>query len=112
MRLTCNAISLFLFMVTHTFCRSSDFVLLDDDHLRKLDNVSRAARDARDDLKQAYHNDRSAQLRASMQRSKSSSEVRIQFFHLIFPVNVSIRWLERLILIRRRHGFGVGPLLS
>ncbi|KAJ7124938.1 hypothetical protein C8R44DRAFT_702862 [Mycena epipterygia] len=66
---------------------SSDFVLLDDDHLRKLDNASRAARDARDDLKQAYHNDRSAQLRASMQRSKSSSEMarEVDSSHLSSP---------------------------
>jgi len=54
---------------------SGDFVLLDEDRLRELDNTSRAAREARDGLKQAYHNDRTAQLRASMQRSKSSSEM-------------------------------------
>ncbi|KAJ7755726.1 hypothetical protein DFH07DRAFT_488949 [Mycena maculata] len=54
---------------------SGDFVLLDEDRLRELDNVSRVAREARDGLKQAYHNDRTAQLRASMQRSKSTSEI-------------------------------------
>ncbi|KAJ7874707.1 hypothetical protein B0H14DRAFT_2173355, partial [Mycena olivaceomarginata] len=55
---------------------SSDFVVLDESHLRDLDNASRAARAARDDLKQTYENDRTAQLRASMRRSKSNSEMR------------------------------------
>ncbi|KAF7362075.1 hypothetical protein MVEN_00553100 [Mycena venus] len=54
---------------------SSDFVLLDEDRLRELDNASRAARAAREDLKQTYENDRTAQLQASMRRSKSSSQL-------------------------------------
>jgi hypothetical protein len=59
---------------------SGDFVLFDEAHLRELDNTSRAAREARDGLNHEYK-DRTAQLRASMQRSKSSSEVR-NSFHL------------------------------
>ncbi|KAJ6558540.1 hypothetical protein DFH09DRAFT_1163131 [Mycena vulgaris] len=54
---------------------SGDFVLLDDDHLRDLDNASRAAREARHDLKQSFDAIRSAKLRASMQHSKRSSEM-------------------------------------
>lgn len=68
--------------------RSSDFVVLDESHLRDLDNASRAARAARDDLKQTYENDRTAQLRASMRRSKSNSEVRQQIFFDASPTNV------------------------
>ncbi|KAJ7209622.1 hypothetical protein GGX14DRAFT_452266 [Mycena pura] len=48
---------------------SSDFVQLDEDRIRELDNTSRAARETREDLKQAY-----TQLRASMQRSKVAVE--------------------------------------
>ncbi|KAJ7668418.1 hypothetical protein DFH06DRAFT_1084423 [Mycena polygramma] len=55
---------------------SGDF-MLDEDHLRKLDNASRAAREARDDLRQAYHNDRTAQLRASMRQSSNSQTARV-----------------------------------
>ncbi|KAJ6497864.1 hypothetical protein C8R45DRAFT_1130350 [Mycena sanguinolenta] len=58
------------------FDTSSDFVLLDEDRLRDLDNASRAARAAREDLKQTYETDRTAQLRASMLRSRSSSQMR------------------------------------
>ncbi|KAJ6593676.1 hypothetical protein B0H19DRAFT_1091527 [Mycena capillaripes] len=54
---------------------SSDFVLLDEYRLKELDNASRAAREAREDLRQAYQNDRTAQLRASMRRSKNDSRM-------------------------------------
>ncbi|KAJ7497098.1 hypothetical protein FB451DRAFT_215312 [Mycena latifolia] len=53
---------------------SGDFVLLDEGHLRDLDNASRAAREARHDLKQTF-DDRTARLRASMQRSKNGSAI-------------------------------------
>ncbi|KAJ7287377.1 hypothetical protein C8J57DRAFT_1283728 [Mycena rebaudengoi] len=57
---------------------SGDFVASDlEARLRDLDNASRAAREARDDLKQTYHNDWSAKLRASMQRSKSNSDMQV-----------------------------------
>ncbi|KAF7375972.1 hypothetical protein MSAN_00011800 [Mycena sanguinolenta] len=58
------------------FDTSSDFVLLDEDRLKDLDNASRAARAAREDLKQTYETDRTAQLRASMRRSRSNSQLR------------------------------------
>ncbi|KAJ7128902.1 hypothetical protein C8R43DRAFT_1026297 [Mycena crocata] len=69
---------------------SGDFIL-DEDRLRELDNTSRAARETRDGLKQAYH-DRTAQLRASMLRSKSHSEQ---------PVNSRSRriWLWTFIIL-------------
>ncbi|KAJ6603124.1 hypothetical protein B0H10DRAFT_2079468 [Mycena sp. CBHHK59/15] len=54
---------------------SGDFVALDENRLRELDNASRAAREAREGLKQTFQSDRTAQLRASMQHSKSRSEM-------------------------------------
>ncbi|KAJ7251800.1 hypothetical protein B0H12DRAFT_1118928 [Mycena haematopus] len=57
------------------FDTSNDFVLSDEDRLRDLDNASRAARAAREDLKQTYETDRTTQLRASMRRSKSNSQM-------------------------------------
>ncbi|KAJ7502804.1 hypothetical protein B0H11DRAFT_604154 [Mycena galericulata] len=75
---------------------SGDFVSLDEDRLRELDNASRTAREVRDGLKHVYHNDRTAQLRANMQRSKSSSEMSRQFDSRSPLVRV---WLWTFIII-------------